>query len=105
MRAGTLRHVVEVQTKTITQNTIGEGIETWATSYTRRCSVEQLSGNEAMVAAQVTAGATHKVTMRHDKGLTTANRLKFKGRYFDINAINNVDEMNHEMILICKESV
>ena len=48
MRAGRLRHRLNLQESTETRNAHGEAIITWATSYTVWGAVEPLSGSEAV---------------------------------------------------------
>jgi SPP1 family predicted phage head-tail adaptor len=63
------------------------------------------TGRELYHGQQVQAELSHKVTIRHYEGLTTAHRLKYGTRIFDINYVINVDEGDVHDELLCKEVV
>jgi len=44
-----------------------------------------------------------RVHIRYLPGITPKDRVNYQGRLFDILAVNNRDEANFEMELICKE--
>lgn len=105
MRAGKIRHRVSIQRKTISQNSIGEGIESWSELCKRWASIEPASGSEVVIGDQINGTVTHIVTMRYLGGLTSKDRVTFNGRNFDINGVVNTDERNIETILACREAV
>lgn len=106
MRAGKLRHRVEIQADAgATQDSFGAETASWTTSETIWANVEPLSGQELERAQQVAAEVTHQVTCRYRSTLTRKNRIKFGTRYFDINAVMNAGERNIEQRLLCKEAV
>jgi SPP1 family predicted phage head-tail adaptor len=75
MRAGLLRHRVQVQSPTGTQDEYGQAVLGWTTLGARWASVEPLMGREMWQAQQVQADTTHKVTLRYFDGLTPRYRL------------------------------
>ncbi len=103
MRAGQLRHRVEVLKRETTQDDYGSAIDTWPTQSTRHVSIEPLQGREAEHAHQMVADATVKVRMRYDADVTEANRLQYGTRILEIANVSNVMERNAEMILLCRE--
>jgi head-tail adaptor len=92
MEAGKLRHLVQLQANTPTQNTLGEPSDSWATIANIYAAIRPMAGQ-----------ASHQITVRNYPGLSAENRIKFGTRIFDINSVNNVDERNREMILLCSE--
>jgi SPP1 family predicted phage head-tail adaptor len=68
-------------------------------------AIAPLSGEEFMLAQQLKAGTSHKITMRYYPDLTTHHRLLFGTRTFEIVSIRNVDEMKVEHELLCREVV
>lgn len=102
---GTLNKRVKIQTKTISQGTTGEFIETWADTATRWAAIEPLEGREYWQAQQLNTETTAKITIRHYPGLTTVNRIKFGSRYFDIVSVQNQKEGNKYTVLMCKEVI
>ena len=102
---GELRHRVEIQAGTETQNEFGEPVVVWATAATVWAAVEPLSGRERTEAVQVQADATIRVTMRYYPGLTTKHRLIHKSRQLNIAYIINHEERNVWHELGCTEVV
>jgi head-tail adaptor len=58
---------------------------------------------ERVTAGTVLATATHLVRMRFHPGVTVLTRLTFKGRVFEVQSVQNVDERDIALILICAE--
>jgi len=104
MRAGNLRHKLEIQENTPTRNAVGEEVDSWTTVATVWASIEPLSGVELLNAQQVAAETTVRIGLRYRSGVTAAHRIKFGARIFDINVVSNVGERNRELQLLCKEA-
>lgn len=104
MRAGQLRHRLEIQTKSGTQDTYGQPAEDWTTQATVWGSVEPLLGRERFTAQQTQAEVTHRIRIRH-RDLTAKSRIKFGSRYFEIIEILNPKERNVELSLLAKEEI
>ena len=105
MRAGRLRHRVDLQQLSPSLNSMGEESETWTTYSTVSADVQPISGTERLAVQQAQADMTHKVTMRYRKGLTVEHRILHKSRVLNITAVQNVDESNRTLIIDCVEQV
>jgi SPP1 family predicted phage head-tail adaptor len=107
MRAGQLRHRLDLQTKVPTRGSFGEEILTWKTQVTVWGSVESLSGREYLQAQanQLQSEVTHQIRLRYYKGLRPDWRIKFGSRIFDILSGLNPDERNKELLLMAREFV
>ena len=105
MNIGRMNKRVEIQTKQTVRDAAGGAVHTWVTDDTVWANISPATGRELYAGEQVRAEVSHKVTMRYYDGLTTANRLLFGSRVFDINFIKNVDERNRVFELLCKEVV
>ena len=103
--AGKYRHRVEVQRATETRDAHGGLVQTWETLPARWAAVEPLSGNEAAYARETYPGVTHQITMRYYSGLVPKDRLLFKGRTIEIEAVLNPDERGIETVVMGKEVV
>jgi head-tail adaptor len=57
----------------------------------------------ASVAVQ--AVATHLVLMDYHAQLTVTSRVTYHGRHFQIHVIENVDERNQQLVLVCSEII
>jgi len=107
MRIGKLRHRVAIQAKAepVPVDATGQSQPSWSTLTTVWASIEPAGGKEFYAGQQVNAEVSHKVTIRYYADLTTAHRLLFGSRIFDINYIRNVDERKVYQELLCKEAV
>ena len=107
MRAGELRHKVEIWKFSATADDSGELIETWAKYCLGWAAIDPLWGTERYQAQRLDATVTTKIKMRYIKGLTPRDRIKrcSDGRTFEITSIINPDERNVELRMMCKESV
>jgi SPP1 family predicted phage head-tail adaptor len=104
MRAGALRHRITIESRTETQNATGEPIYTWATYAAVFAEIKTQTGNEGMAGDQVATEEIVLVKMRYYPNITTAMRVNYEGRYFDINYIDNVIEHDRTLVLHCREA-
>lgn len=67
--------------------------------------ITKLSGTELVRARQIVGSATHLIELRVIRiiDLTTKHRFKFRGRYFDIGDIEDVEERRMTWICTCTE--
>lgn len=104
MRAGDLRHVVEIQRRDEDVTTTGGSSPVWIPVASRRCAIEPLSARELMLAAQAQIRATTKVRMRYLAGLTAKHRLVQirNGRtiFFNVESVIDADEMHREQVVM-----
>jgi len=106
MRAGKLRHRIEIQKVTESTDSVsGEVTREWTTIETVWGSIRPMRGTERFEASQVSPQATHKVNLRYDSRITSAHRLRFNSRIFGIEFPLNVNERNIELELLCKEAL
>lgn len=106
MRAGQLRHRIEIQRQAGTdQNDHGEyQPEDWRTVFTRWGAVEPISARESEFAKGFAATVSHRVRIRHTDDVEPHHRVRHDGRNFAINGIVNVDERGRETHLYCTET-
>lgn len=105
MRAGDLRHQIEIQRYTEIQNDYGEITQTWNTIHTMRASVNPLSGKEYFASQQINAEVTHKVYIRYVADIKPSDRILFNTRIFNITSIINYQERNITLELMCIEKI
>ena len=75
MRAGALRHRLQIQPPTDTRDAFGGNTRTYTTTDTVWGSVEPLSGLELTEAQKVNARATVRIRIRAYPGLTLRHRI------------------------------
>jgi SPP1 family predicted phage head-tail adaptor len=110
LQAGHLRHFITIQRKSGATNTTGEETDTWTTLGSSWASVEPFidsrrGGTEEMQGSQLIAISWMKIRMRYmlDISILPRDRVTWNGRIFDIVNVNNREERNAELELICKE--
>jgi len=107
LRAGELRHRVEIQEAKVSIDAHRARTRTWATAATVWASVEPLAGREGLIAKQVDARLTHRVVIRYYAGLTPANhRLRLSDtRALGIVEVKDIEERHRSMEILCYEDV
>jgi head-tail adaptor len=113
MKVAELRHVVYIQTATVTTSARGAESVTWADSPRLRAKVQTVSGDERNRNEQVTAVATHEVTLRWPlpagTTMTTKSRVKWTQdgitRYFGVTFVGEPDNRRRVVVLACQELV
>lgn len=107
MRAGELRHRIEIQENTTTTlDDAGHARpEAWNTVATVWGAVVPKEGQEFFRALQTQPNMTDMLKIRYYPGLTSAMRMLFHGRALNIQSVVNVEERNIEMHVLCKEDV
>ncbi len=108
MQTGKLRHRIQVQTDTPSTDTTGQAVSSWGTTDTVWGEIKPLSGDELMVARQVTPQVTHEITLRH-RALVASQRLRDAddtSRVFNIKRVLNVGDRDKELrVLVVEEGV
>ena len=92
MRAGRLRHRLNLQQQTATQDSFGGAIITWATTATVWGGVEALSGSENFTADQVQSSLQVRIIIRYGSewsGIDSTWRVQDvnTSRKYDIKAV------------------
>jgi len=102
MRAGKLRHQVNIQSKSTssTPDLFGGPQEIWTdVALNVWASVEPLQGRELVAAQAVNAETTTRITMRYRSGVIAANRITHDGKFYNLQSV--VDpELKHEKLII-----
>jgi len=103
IRAGTMRHQIEIQSQTESKGTMGEVVLTWSKTATVRASINPITGNEMFISDQIKNQVTHKIGMR-SRALSPKDRLVFKGRIFDIFQILDFQEKGVNFVILANEN-
>ncbi len=105
MKAATLRHRVSLQSAADTADGGGGTTTVWSDVATLWASIEPLKGSERLFAQRLESRVTHRLRLRHRIGVTTAMRVKFGARIFNIRAVINPGERNRLLVVLCEEGV
>lgn len=108
MRAGRLRHRIDIRQPSTERDTYGEPVVTWSTLDTVWASVEPMNGKEVFKAGQILDLIPTKIVIRYRDDMTTKMRVRWvkdaTTRYFKIHHILNPMERDKEMTLVCVET-
>lgn len=106
MRSGNLKHKIVFQNYTETQSETGAPKKAWIdTSIIAYANILPQSAKEFFKAG-VHAEITHKIEMRYIPGITSAMRIKYGERIFEIQAPPiNVRELNKDLHILCTEKL
>lgn len=107
MRAGRLRHAVQLQTLLGSANSFGESEPSWQDFDTAWAAIEPLKGREYDAARARNAETTHIITLRYREGIVPTMRVRWTvagiTRLFAIEEILNRDEANKTVQLRATE--
>ncbi len=104
IKAGDMQQRIAIQAATIaSQNDYGEPVNTWATidGGERWAEAKPLTGRELQIAQQISSAVTFAFILRYIAGVTPRHRVFYRSRYFDINAVMNIDESFRKTVLLC----
>jgi SPP1 family predicted phage head-tail adaptor len=105
--AGDLNKRITIQKEAYNEPTGGQlngkQNEAWVNVATVWANIKTNSSTETVVGAQVQQVGTYTITMRYRRGVDSNQRLEYRGRYFQIQGVTNVDENNTWLVLDCSE--
>lgn len=102
MNPGKYNHIIFLQSKTVTTDTYGGPVESWADVATVWARVQPIKGRE-MIAAQAAQSETAvRFYTRWFDGVTTAMRIVYAGKNYDITGIVDIDERHVELEISAK---
>jgi SPP1 family predicted phage head-tail adaptor len=107
MEAGKLRHRLVIEAPQVSQDTDGGQLITWEPQGKPIWgSIEPLRNSEQLIAAQVGARQTHRLTLRYVV-LPTEYRLALEGttRIFEPTGVRNIEERDRMLEVLAVENV
>lgn len=106
---GKMRHRITFQSFTGEQDEFGDPLQAsddnWKDEATLWAAIDPISGKEFYAAEQSQSEITHKVRCRYRAGLTTAMRIKYGKRIFQIISVIDWEERHESLLIMCKELV
>lgn len=100
IEAGRLNKRIICQVASVTA---GEGVMTWTDVCTVWADIRPLVGTRRYQAKQLNSEVAGQIVIRYRTDITTAMRIKYGARYFEILAIINPDERNESLEIEYKE--
>lgn len=106
LKAGELRHRVQIQSVTHTTDHQGGSSESWATitNGTIWARIRQKRGRERKTADQVQAGRWFEILIRYHASVTPQMRVLWGARAFRILGISDSEEIHESLVLDCEEA-
>jgi SPP1 family predicted phage head-tail adaptor len=100
--SGELRHLVQFQSPSATQDAAGQPTTAWTTYFTTRCKIEILRGQLLYQTSEFISKNSYELTLRYppDVTISVADRALFNSQVYVIQAIINVEQRNRELRLL-----
>ena len=91
--------------QSVAQTTDNQGgyTDVWSDGDTVWAFIEPIKGYEKFQNAQMETPVTHKITIRYNSTATTAKRVKYGSRFFNIVEMINIDEADAYMKITAVE--
>lgn len=102
---GSLTHLIALQIKSITQDSELNSIETWNDWRTVWAKPIPKSGREFFKLQTMNSEITEAFKIRYIAGVNPHQRVKFRGKYFEIVDVINEGERNVSLLLTCKGAI
>lgn len=105
--ASRLKQRITIEQPTESADGAGGTTRSWSTLATVWAELVPLrSGRgESLVNRQLTAEVTHRITIRYRADVTTAMRVSYGGRVFNIRKVTNVGEAKVTLEMLAEEGV
>ena len=102
VKAGRLRQRITLQAKSVTRDAMGGEVITWADQVTIWASAEPLRGREFFAAQQEQAEISIRFVIRYRSDVTTAWRVMWETRAYDIVEIIDIDGRHKEQQIMAR---
>ena len=103
--AGKLRNPIQIERLALTPDGTGGNSQTWAVNKNLKAFIKTVSGGEYLHSQRLEARLSHRIYIRYTADILNTDRVVYKGRYFQIRAIINIEEQNKWIELHCEEGV
>lgn len=97
MRIGLYHHRIGVSASVLTIDTYGQSVQTWGEAITVWAKVEEVEAAESTQAEGMNTKQVLKVSCRYRSEFTSGSRVTYKGSFFNITSIIDIDGIGKEM--------
>jgi SPP1 family predicted phage head-tail adaptor len=101
--AGKLNRKVTIQSPSTTQDEYGAPTQVWTDLITTWAAIRAATSKEVYAASGFTSQLSHIITIRWRPGIQANQRIAYRGRTFEIQAVADPDESRVELNLLCLE--
>ena len=103
-RINDMRHLVEIQQQTLTDDGLGGETESWSTIITAYAAIWPLSASKMVEHQQLEHAITHRVRIRYTGGIKPGMRILFSGSYvYEIKSLIIPDMKYVYIDMLCEE--
>lgn len=102
---GSMRELIAIEGVTRTADGGGGFTNAWSTSQSLYAHAVQTSGTEPYTQGQLSEKGAWKFTTRYVSGVTTANRINWGSKLFNIRSVINEDERGKYLVIVAEEGV
>lgn len=92
IKAGDLRHSIELQSEVQTPDGSGGVTREWQTYATPRAKITGLNGRERFEADRIESPVQYRAVIRFRDDVETRHRVLYNGRAHDIRAVIDIEE-------------
>lgn len=104
--AGAKNKRITIQSKTVTPDSDGYKVESWVNVFSPMAAIRSIGSREVYNAQKSNAETTTLFIVGYKSGITSAMRVLYGARTFEIIGIpNNINEANVELHISAKEVV
>jgi SPP1 family predicted phage head-tail adaptor len=97
------RHGIYVQTKTSVDDCEGGFIDTWTSGSLIWAEVSPMQAKQVFQYKSISVDATHLIRVDGYVEVPENSRILFDGRYFEVLVVENIQELDFEKVITCKE--
>jgi SPP1 family predicted phage head-tail adaptor len=101
LASGTLDTLITIQSRTVTQNSVGEAVETWTDTAYMHAHKSSRSGREFYSASRTVAEDAVFFTIRHMDGLDSTMRVLHGADTYNITAVRYSEKRRESIELQC----
>jgi SPP1 family predicted phage head-tail adaptor len=105
LNAGELTKRITIQAETGGQDAYGQPFGTWTTIATVWGKIITSGGREFYAAQKLNAESTAVIEIRYRTNVTTANRILYNNRKYDILSVVDPEERHIMLQIACKEVI
>jgi SPP1 family predicted phage head-tail adaptor len=103
MGAGDLNRRIAVQVKTVSKDSTGQLIETWADSFFVWSKIITSGSGEFFASQKLYAQTTMVIKVRNTQRITVLNRIRYGSKTLEILGVNDENAAHEYLLLTCKE--
>ena len=106
LNPGAPRNKITIQETTQTQSSTGMVTDSWSTYAVRYAAIKTMGGREGLISHQTFGQRSLKFILDYDslvREITSKMRVSWDSRTFDIRDVENINEDNREVVLVCTE--